>query len=615
MAAGVSRAGLGVHFGVRRVQSVARVRRKQVRAILASLAAGLLVGSILTACAPEPAPTGPTALEARVDGETQPTVTPAVVPEPGVAGISELGTASAFIAGVPMEIAYDGELPESGATLTRTYAAPLPEDAVATFAFWDTDYEVWTAVPTTLSQDRRTITAVVHHFSLWDDFIAGSQQAIQSAKDAASAAGQAVSEWAGQVTTAAGDAVASAGEALHWSVGNMFSTRVELPECDTPTPNWVLDLPAGFEVDDPVRFCVGHDASRPDLLVVKARANRGYGFPVALAASPSWEYNSTSENNLGSVIETVGQLDAVIGESISQLLNDGRFVGAGEEISFGIPATSFKDYSSEFFIELPAPSAPQFIAGAVSQQVIAWGMGRTEGFLAATLAVANCWSQISTATDIGKTAGATLSCLSGADEKVAQILGQVLLARGMEARAAGNLAGKLIGRVSMALAMLPAAIAAADYIAEVNFPRNVRALTIDVDEDALSTVPGFPDEIQGEWCTRPEAPEQECFSLAALAQEFPDLTFGDASPYTAGATSYKICLVLDMGDSCSMAGRTYYLYLPAGVDWDCNSMNTFGMVCDPDYSSLHDASEPRIMLLYNHQQDVVYHDTVPMYRK
>jgi hypothetical protein len=452
------------------------------RSTAAVLATALLLGVV--ACAPPAAEPDaePSALEVRMDGDVQPTVTvPATFEQPLLQDLSQLGTLSDVIFGTPVEITLDGDIPESGATLTRTYAAPLPEDSVGSFAFWDAEFQTWTAVPTTLSDDRRTVTAVVHHFSLWNDFVAGSSAAIGNVRDAAVNAGQTVTEWTGTALNAAGEGLTTAAEALHWSVGNIFTTRVELPECDLSTPNWVIDLPVSTEVDDPVRFCAGHDAADSELLVIKARANRGYGFPVALATDAAWEYNSTSESSLATTIATVGQVDAVIGESMAQLFNEGRYVGAGDEISFGIATSALRAVDAEYLLELPAPSIEQFVVGTVSQLLVGWGVSKTEGTLAAAIVVANCLSKLGLQRDVGTAAGTILTCATGAGDLLTKTLEKSLVAQGY----GRTPAGKLIGKMSMALAFLPAAISTADYFAELAFPRNVRALTITVDPDKL----------------------------------------------------------------------------------------------------------------------------------
>lgn len=450
------------------------MRRAGVRLTAAAVAAAIAAGA-LVACSPETrSSASPGELTVDVAGETQPAIESAMLSAPATAEIEGLAKVTDFIMGTPMDITHEGGFPVGGATLTRSYATPLPQDVTATFAYWDEDYETWQAVPTTISNDRLTVSATVDHFSVWTDFVSGSQQALTGIRDRAAQAGQAVTEW----TT---NAMTTASEALHWSIGNIFTERVELPECELPTPNWVIDLPTGTGVNDSVRFCAGHDAANPKLLVLKARANRGFGFPVTLNAQPSWEYNSTSENGLGNLIGQIGNLDQAVGRKTAELLNEGRYVGAGEEISFGIPASSLEGFTSTYLLELPAPSAAQFVMSTITGQIVAWGASKVEGALAAALAIASCGSAVSGATEVGSAAGAALSCMREGDEKIAQMVGLALLASGMQENAAGRLAGKLVGRASVALALLPTAINIADFTQEVGLPRNARALTISID--------------------------------------------------------------------------------------------------------------------------------------
>lgn len=362
-------------------------------------------------------------------------------------------------------------MPTEGAQLSRAYAAPLPDDVSVTFAYWNEQWEPWAAVPTVVAPDRRSASAVVHHFSTWTDIVGGSEQAIASIRDGAAKAGQDALEWGR-------GALEGGAEAIHWSLGNLASTRVELPECVGATPRWVDELSAGTNVNDPVKFCVGSDPANPDLLVVKARSNRGYGFPVVLNVEPAWEYNSTAENSLADNVRRLGNLGSTVGEAVSTLYNEGRFVGPGEEISLGIPATALSDFDSEYLIELPAPSVAQYITSTLAKALVDFGVSRIDGLLIASTAVAGCWSGVNEASNIGAGGGAILGCLSSADEQIAQLMGEAFRLSGIQENAAGKLAGKFIGRISIIVSVLPSVLAALDFAAEQNLPRNARALTI-----------------------------------------------------------------------------------------------------------------------------------------
>lgn len=128
-------------------------------------------------------------------------------------------------------------------------------------------------------------------------------------------------------------------------------------------------------------------------------------------------------------------------------------------------------------------------------------------------------------------------------------------------------------------------------------------------------VPGYPDELQGMWCTR--LGSDECFSLTDITERFPDtyLSSERSSDEVPGASDYTLCLQLD-GPSCTTAASVFLRYFPAGVEWDCQDIEVSQAGwpdCDPDFTSDHDSSVPRLVQLLNHQQDVNYADVPPMY--
>lgn len=132
-------------------------------------------------------------------------------------------------------------------------------------------------------------------------------------------------------------------------------------------------------------------------------------------------------------------------------------------------------------------------------------------------------------------------------------------------------------------------------------------------DDSIS-VPGFPEVIQGVWKTSQEAHATEGFSLFLLAQQYPALELEAINPDTPapGATTYSICLE----PGCAMASMVFVAHFPAGVEWDClrdGADVASGQGCDPDFTSSHDTSEPRITVLPNHQHNEDYLDSEPLY--
>jgi hypothetical protein len=50
------------------------------------------------------------------------------------------------------------------------------------------------------------------------------------------------------------------------------------------------------------------------------------------------------------------------------------------------------DHEAEFLIKLPARSPGQLLASVITQQLIAWGLDKTEGAMVAGVAIAGCRS-------------------------------------------------------------------------------------------------------------------------------------------------------------------------------------------------------------------------------
>lgn len=152
-------------------------------------------------------------------------------------------------AGHPVHLSISGaELGPSGAVIHRVLDHALPKGSRATLAYFDAAHSAWRAVPSTLSADRRTLTARVHHFSVWDDI-----------------------EYAG---------------------GWLLDTRAGAPKCTGRPPDWVDDVTFLDDKNGPMRWCVGRDPKDASLVVVKVVVNRSYGVAIRTAVKPTWTYDS-----------------------------------------------------------------------------------------------------------------------------------------------------------------------------------------------------------------------------------------------------------------------------------------------------------------------------------
>lgn len=121
---------------------------------------------------------------------------------------------------------------------------------------------------------------------------------------------------------------------------------------------------------------------------------------------------------------------------------------------------------------------------------------------------------------------------------------------------------------------------------------------------------GLSEEWQGTWCSAVTA--SKCINLADLLAQWPDATLhisdnGDDSPLLL-----QIC---ELGDPCTEADSTYFSYFPVGLGWDCPSEAQLynKTSCDPDYTSYHDITKPRLKIDPNHEQNAQYVDSEPLY--
>jgi hypothetical protein len=118
------------------------------------------------------------------------------------------------------------------------------------------------------------------------------------------------------------------------------------------------------------------------------------------------------------------------------------------------------------------------------------------------------------------------------------------------------------------------------------------------------------------WCMRSDP--NNCFSEAKIVEQYPQAFLDESGPSSEapGATDYAICLEPDTGtDSCPFAVTISARYFPVGVGWNCVQLEVpEHSACDPDYTSAHDPSQPRVVVIPNHQMDAEYHDSEPMYQ-
>ena len=361
--------------------------------------------------------------------------------------------------GVPVKVSTSGRLPAGGIRLSRTYAQPLPAGVSATMAFYDEQWGAWHAVPSTLSSDRRTVTAVVHHLSLWTD-ITGA---------------------VGTVKKAVSDAVNSAANWAYYQVGKVFDTRVDPPSC-SGKPDWVSSS-VFIETDknNPLLFCVGSDPKHASILDVKARVNRGFAYNAYLGPETDWLYNSTfSGMSLDDVVSAIGHLDDDVSQTWGLFSPKGsELVGAGKELSFGATEQQVRNLQgTSTVLRLEPPSTVGFLVSTLGRLVGTQLQLMADGYAAGAIAIAGCYSDVKAAHDAGTWTRAALTCLGNLDDATAKTLATYLTERGADPVAAGKTAGGLLGRISVYLALVGPVFSAMNFALEQRLSDSARTVNV-----------------------------------------------------------------------------------------------------------------------------------------
>ena len=361
--------------------------------------------------------------------------------------------------GIPVKVSTSGRLPSGGIRLSRTYQRPLPAGFSASMAFYDDKWGAWHAVPSALSSDRRTVTALVHHLSLWTDFTGAL----------------------GNVKTGASKAVRSSPDSAYYQVGKVFDTRVDPPKCSSK-PQW-LDSSIFIDTNhnNPLLFCVGRDPKHPSVLVVKARVNRGFVYNAYLGSATSWTYNSTfAGESTDDAIAAVGHLDQDLSKTWDAFSPQGSLlVGAGQELSFGATEQQIRAMrGTSTVLKLDPPSAVAFMVSTIGQLAGARLQMSADGYAAGAIAVAGCYSDVKAAHDPGTWTRAALTCLGNLDERAAKSLASYLTKRGADPVVAGKTAGRLLGRISIYLALFGPVFSTMNYLGEQVKPESARIVNV-----------------------------------------------------------------------------------------------------------------------------------------
>lgn len=159
--------------------------------------------------------------------------------------------------------------------------------------------------------------------------------------------------------------------------------------------------------------------------------------------------------------------------------NGSILVGAGQELSFGATEQQIRGMGARSTVlRLSPPSNVSFIVSTIGRLVGSQLNMMADGYPAAAIAVAGCYSDVKGAHDPGTWARASNTCLSNLDEATAKELAVYLAKRGNDPVVAGKKAGPVAGKVSIYLALVGPVFSTMNLIGERTLPDSAR--TVDV---------------------------------------------------------------------------------------------------------------------------------------
>lgn len=388
-------------------------------------------------------------------------------------------------------------------------------------------------------------------------------------------------------------------------LGSYFSDAGKAPTCSGEAEIRKLGYKVTSDDGNKVYWCLGQDKSG----AAQLKVTNGRGYAVGAESTPGMKIGDPGPTDLVSLVAKAIQV------APSKKGNKVTLVPSGDTAEYEVVGSGQSGVRVQ-------PSVPGYLVSAAQYAVdtLALVLSKTgkpglnaaklfdwESCLAGYASMAT--ATVKTASQAGSyfndAVGTTLGCL-------AESLGKAGLGLVGAAIAAGI--SWFISGVRSAFngfrAAIDTAFAPDGYTIVITAPVEVTP-TPTPSASPSEAASGFPNELEGTWCKRSDT--TGCFSLTTEKQKYPQLALEDVSRSDDGSTTYSICLEFDLGASCSMAATMYIDYFPVGVGWNCIQQWAAG--CNPDFTSAHDPSMPRIVIPYNHQQDEQYHDNEPMYRQ
>ena len=372
---------------------------------------------------------------------------------------------------LPVEIELDQPLPSEGVILKRQFAEPLPQGVIINFHYFDEDLLTWLPVPTVISSDRLSISATVHHFSLWTTLLAGSKEVVGKVKSAGKQVTQAVGnaydfvrQGAQAAATEVGNFIVGAPDWSYYAAGAVLGTRIEQPECKNPPPEW-LDHAIYIEdhKNNPIRFCTG--ATDTGNLVIKASVNRSYAFPYIANIDSLKVENSADSFSLDNIKDAVLHVDAAITKSLTTLFSAQGIVSPGETLTVTYSRDAIAGATDPLALSLTQPDLPTFLVSMSTSMLVNTGLSINDSALIATLSIGQCADDILLSSNLGDAAAGIASCLMNQSESISKLVAGSLVGAGAT-RANAVRVSRGIGVVSLWALLVSASSAGIDYVAQ-----------------------------------------------------------------------------------------------------------------------------------------------------
>lgn len=366
----------------------------------------------------------------------------------------------------PVELTTDEPLPAEGVVLTKHFAEPIPREAVASFAYFNEELQTWIAVPTEVSADRRTLSATVHHFSLWTTFISGPQKVLESLKKSVenglSDAYDFLKRGAKNASEEISKALLEGIDAAYYAAGNAVGTRVDAPICPGPLPDWVDEIIHIEEHrNNPIRFCTGMGST--ENLQVKASNNRSYAFPYTLNVRASSSQLSSQSGSMKNIKDTILGLDQNIATSISDLFTADGVIPPGQTLTANFAQSSVGSAADSLLLSMRQPTVPVFLISTAASMLVQTGLAMDASWVTAVLGLGQCMDDVAGAGgNLAGGAKAALSCISGQEEFLAGLIAKGAINAGTS-NVTLKLAGRFLGSLSMWMVLVSASSAGLDY--------------------------------------------------------------------------------------------------------------------------------------------------------